>query len=208
MGLTINKNSFELLGIMLGDGCLSRSGGKYIIYISGHKKDDLEYHQSNSKLLFNKVFNKEISVKFRRFENTLFIRFSDKKIFEQFKSWGIPVGKKYSELKIPQIIFKDKHFLLFMKGLFDTDGCLIYSKQHRKYHYYPRIEITSKSKNFLREILIWLKKIGFYGSISFKGRGYRLELPGFKNLELWTKLIGSNNPKHLNKFQNRNPKLL
>ena len=43
-----NESLSELLGIMFGDGCLSRSGGSYTVYISGHKIDDYEYHTKNS----------------------------------------------------------------------------------------------------------------------------------------------------------------
>ncbi|HCE31439.1 TPA: hypothetical protein DEQ89_05575 [Candidatus Daviesbacteria bacterium] len=46
-----------------------------------------------------------------------------------------------------------------------------------------------------------LKNTGFYGSVSRKGPHYRLEVPGFKNLELRQKLIGFNNPKHIKKIE-------
>ena len=185
----------ELLGIMCGDGCLSRYGRQRIIYICGHKQDDLLYHQSITTRLFKETFEKEIQIKLRKKENALFIRFSDKSLFYIFKSLGLPVGKKYASLAIPKGVVSHNHFQAFVRGLFDTDGCLILSKQHRKVHYYPRIEITSKSKGFLMEILKRLKALGFYGSVSHKGNdNYRLEIPGFKNLELWLKSVGSSHP--------------
>lgn len=195
-----NKELAELLGIMIGDGCLSRSGGKYLIYISGHKIDDLKYHQSITKHLFKKVFNKIVDIKFKSKEETLFIRFSDKSIFQKFKSFGIPVGKKYLDLNIPTLVKEEKLFVHFLRGLFDTDGCIVLSKQHREIPYYPRIEITSKTEIFLIRILKRLRKFNFYGSVSNKGGGYRLEIPGFKNLDLWLNIVGSSNPKHKKKF--------
>ncbi len=196
-----NKNSFsELLGIIFGDGCLSRKGNKYIVYISGNK-NEFDYMR-HIKKLFNRIFDKDVNIILRKYENTLFIRFSDKIIFNILKSY-VPVGKKYGKLNIPDfVLINKKYFFHFLRGLFDTDGCLILSKQHKNIHYYPRIEITSKSEAFLEQILFYLKKAGFYGSVSSKGeRGYRLEIPGFNNFKLWKNLIGTNNPKNLIKFK-------
>ncbi len=200
----MNSNSeylAELLGIMYGDGCLSKSGGQYTIYISGHKTDDYEYHVKNTTKLFDDVFNKKIKISTKKSENTIFIRFRNKKIFNTFVLLGLPIGRKYSDLKLPEICNVEMNFKAFARGLFDTDGCFVLSKQHRIEHYYPRIEISSKSKTFLIEILNRLELLGFYGSISNKGKdNFRLELPGNNNLELWMKLIGTNNPTKRNKI--------
>ena len=189
------KELSELIGIMLGDGCLSRSGKKYYIYICGHKINDFEYHQVVTQQYLLKIFNKMSKIQFRKFENTLFLRFSDKEIFLFFSKIGIPIGKKYNSIKIPQFVKDPVLFPSFIRGLFDTDGCFILSKQHKNVPYYPRIEITSKSEEFLSETLIYLKKMGFYGSVSNKGRGFRLEIPGRANLLKWNQMIGSNHPQ-------------
>jgi len=200
--MKITNELAELTGIMYGDGCLSTSGSKYLIYISGHKSDDLEYHKNITKNLFLKVFNKEVKIEFRKKENTLFIRFSNKTIFNFFSELEMPIGKKHNKLKLPvQIKNSDTLILSFIRGLADTDGSIIFSKQHRKKHYYPRIEITNKSEKFLIEILSFLKKKGFYGSVSNKGNGYRLEIPGFENLYRWLELINFSNFKHLSKIE-------
>lgn len=189
----------EFMGIMFGDGCLSRSGGKYVIYISGHKFDDLQYHNKITLKLINCIFNKEAVVKFRKDEKTLFIRFSDKLIFSILKNLGMPVGLKYKKMHIPKIFKKKAHVTHFIRGLFDTDGSVILIK--RKKGVYPRIEITSKSENFLKEVKIELNKFYLKGFVCSKGRGYRLELPGFKNMNSWMQIIGSNNQKHLLKIK-------
>lgn len=205
----INKNLYqlsELLGIMVGDGCLSKTGRAHYIYISGHKIDDFEYHNKITRNLFLSLFNKEIKINYRKNENALFIRFSDKNIFYFFNYLEIPIGRKYNLIKIPSICKINKQFFYnLIRGLFDTDGCIIFSKQHKNFHYYPRLELTSKSKSLLFEILSNLEKLGFYGSISKKGNCFRLELPGFKNLDLWLKKIGFNNPKIHDKIKKWRP---
>lgn len=204
----ITSEIAELIGLMAGDGCLSLDGKAKRIYISGHKKDDLKYHQQTTKKLFKKIFNKEVNIQFKKHENTLFIRFSDKRIFKELAKY-LPIGKKYENLQIPNQILKNKKNLFaFTRGLSDTDGCIVFSKQHRDYPYYPRIEITSKSQSLLQTLLSELKKNGFYGSVSHKGKqSFRLEFPGNKNLDRWLKIIGFNNKKHLKKIEGRNSDL-
>ena len=203
--MEINEEFAELIGVMFGDGCLSKytHQKKYIIYIAGHKVDDFEYHDVNTRRLFRNIFNKEIKIDFRKKENALFVRFSDKKIFHILELHGVAVGMKYEKLTIPSYIRNSEKLMnAFLRGLLDTDGSIVFSKQHRDVPYYPRIEIASKSHTFLVEIMSFLREKGFYGSISKKLTNSRLEIPGTKNLSLWMGKIGFNNPKHLNKIKN------
>jgi len=198
----MTKELAELAGIMCGDGCLSSKKQKNMIYICGHKFDDRDYHEKKVVDLFLKIFNKKVVVQERKKENALFIRFSDKKIFDMLHSIGIPIGKKYDHLHVTNEINNSNELgFCFIRGLVDTDGSIIFSKQHRNFRYYPRIEIASKSEAFLREILFILISNGFYGSVSKKGIHFRLEIPGFQNLNRWLVLIGFNNPKHLKKIE-------
>ena len=202
--MRINEELAELMGVMLGDGCLSTytNQKKYMIYIAGHKVDDFEYHNINTRKLFKSVFNKDIKICFRKDENTLFIRFSDKKIFHQFQELGVAVGWKYDHIHVPSYLRNsDRLMFAFLRGLIDTDGSVVFSKQHRGIPYYPRIEIASKSRPFLIEIMEFLREKGFYGSVSKKMINARLEIPGKKNLALWMEKVGFSNPKHFNKIK-------
>ena len=154
MELRLNEDFAEFLGIMFGDGCLSRTAGKYIVYICGHKEDEYDYHLNTSVQMFKNLFDKEVKIGFKKNENALFIRFSDKKLFLKLKEHGVPVGRKYDSLKIPNHI-KESQTLSkrFIRGFFDTDGTIIFSKQHREKPYYPRLELPSKSRTILEELL-------------------------------------------------------
>jgi intein/homing endonuclease len=197
----------ELLGIILGDGCLSRSGNKHILYICGHKQDDLPFYKTVVLPLIQYVLNKETKINFKKGEQTLFVRFSDKATFDYLSNLGIPIGKKYETLRIPRIVEENQLMPNFLRGLLATDGCVILSKQHRKVPYYPRIEISSKSKTFLDNILVHLQDMDFNGSVSNKGKCcFRLEIPGFENLFRWYQLIGFLNIKHYLKIQKLLPK--
>ncbi|MBR9700079.1 hypothetical protein GOV09_06485, partial [Candidatus Woesearchaeota archaeon] len=141
MNLSTDEKLAELIGIMLGDGCLCRTARQRLIYICGHKTDDCEYHTTITAKLFKDIFNKEIKIHFRNNVNVVYIKFSDKEIFRTLRSLQIPVGKKYNYLRIPVCINSDKLFCSLMRGLFDTDGCVVLSRQHRENPYYPRLEI-------------------------------------------------------------------
>ena len=201
------KELAELVGMMYGDGCLHFYKKKCIIYICGHKQDDNKYHEITTKKLCLHLFDKDIKIQERKKENALFIRFSDKKIFNMLNSVGIPIGKKYDSLKVPDWIVNNSDLSVsFVRGLADTDGSVVFSKQHRIIRYYPRIEIASKSRSFLEEVLSILVSNGFYDPVSKKGPHYRLETPGFKNLSRWLTLIGFSNPKYIRKIEaNKGP---
>src|SRR3989344_6460424 len=134
--MEMTKEFAELIGIMYGDGCLSSRHNKNVVYISGHKHLDFDYHNKTTRNLFLNVCGKNTTIKERKDENTLFIKFSDKSIFDNFRTIGMPVGKKENKLSIPSKI-KDNPYLTcyFLRGLADTDGCVVFSKQHKKYRY-------------------------------------------------------------------------
>jgi len=188
----------ECLGIISGDGCLSYSfpksqtGPKYYIYICGHSKDDLDF-LIHTKELIKILFNKETSINFRSDKNCAYIKFSDKRIFNELSNY-LPIGDKYNSIRIPEeVLNSNKLFRSFIKGYFDTDGTVIHVKG------YPRLEIKSKSQLLLEQSLSKLRALGFYGSLSKCKECYRLEIPGEKNLRRWLKLIGFSNKKHLKK---------
>ena len=204
----------ELLGVLCGDGCLSisrrTSHTAYCVYCCGNKLKDKQYMKQYVPRLFRIVFGKTLKAKERTDENVIYIRTSDKELFTKLHALGLPVGKKYAFLCIPDFALKTTaRQLAFARGVFDTDGCVVLSKQHRVHGYYPRIEITSKSFPFLKQVFSVLKQCSFNGSISKKGKDcYRLELAGFKNLTLWRSLIGSSNTRNLLKIHEANKKYI
>lgn len=198
----------EFYGAMFGDGCLSQTkprknnGPKYYIYFCGHKYNDRDYLRYIQKIM-KLILKKDAKIKERKEAKTAYIKFCNKKIFLVLKKEGMPVGKKYDQLKIPKWVRTKKTYVKkFIRGLFDTDGCFYLSKQHKRIKYYPRIEITSKSKEFLSEVKRELERLLITSSLSYKGNNaYRLEISGKERIQKWMKEIGSSNNKHLKKIK-------
>ncbi len=127
---------------------------------------------------------------------------------------GLPLGVKYNSLRIPHCFVNYRNLTLnFIRGVFDTDGCISFKKKYKLKPYYPVISLSSKSESFVREIATCLKKEGFklveiYNYKLDDNRveaGFttinRIELNGKHNLKHWCEKIGFWSPKHNNKIR-------
>jgi len=90
----------------------------------------------------------------------------------------------------------------FLKGLFDTDGYLKFSKQTKDYHYYPRIRLCFQNSPLVYDLKTILKELGFNYGFNKDARFNTVyfEISGKENLEKWVKMIGMNNPVHKTKY--------
>jgi intein/homing endonuclease len=118
---------------------------------------------------------------------------------------GLPLGKKI-EFTIPEEIFQnDKLSRNFLRGYFDTDGCLYLEKKNEKL--YPRVEVSTISKKFSKQLVEILSRLGFsfhYYKLNRKSLGwkdiYRIIIRGKPMTIKWFKEIKPKNPKHIKKF--------
>ncbi len=201
----MNKNLAEFYGIMLGDGCLSyvharkKSGPKYLIFIAGNSETDPDFFNFIASLIY-KLCGRNVKIRKRSDCNGIEIKFSSKHLFFLLHDLGFPIGKK-CHITIPRLFLKNKLWIHITRGIFDTDGCVVFSKQHKKLHYYPRIEITSSSKELIYQIRSLLPHVGLASSYRRSStNAWRLEVAGAYNFEKWMEIIGSNNPKHLQRY--------
>ena len=91
----------------------------------------------------------------------------------------------------------------FLRGLFDTDGCLYIEKG------YPKLEFGFASKPLRDTLADLLKSLNFRFSI-WESRSqrnetlcisYKLRIGGKESLFRWFKEVSPGNPKHLNKYE-------
>jgi hypothetical protein len=207
----------EDIGIHIGDGSMYLSGPSkqsYILRYSGHVTEDKEYYFNRiiplKKTLFNVKTNGKI---FKPRNNEFGIVICSKAVYNFYlKIISIPSGKKYEIIDIPKIIKMSNREIQcsFIRGLADTDFSITFKRKSTKHdlNYYPVISANFASKKLVKDLKLILTDLGFkVVTLERMGRRYEkfhqtnvININGRKNLKLWMKLIGFNNPKHVTKY--------
>ncbi len=191
----------ELYGILVGDGYLHKNNWSIIIVCSSEEKD---YLNNRVVPFFVDLFGKKPKITPRRDKKAYYIQVNSKEIVEfLIQTFGMTRGEK-SKYRISEKVIENKRLIPhFLRGLFDTDGCIKFSKQGKNINYYPRIQFYFKNGPLVGDLKILLSKMGFsYSAYEDKRFGglYVIQVSGYKNLEKWIKLIGSSNPVHVTKI--------
>ncbi len=197
----INKEIAELCGIILGDGNLHKSCNR--ITITG-SINDKAYHKLVVLKLFNNNFNIRPILFEQKHKNAHYIQIESKGIINYFLKIGLSRGPK-NGISVPKFIKNNKHLIPhFLRGLFDTDGSIKFSKQKKEINYYPRTRISAKYSEMGVMIEYLLRKLKFnYNIWKDKRNGSHIlnyEISGKHNLEKWFKIIKPSNPVHISKF--------
>jgi len=134
----------EFFGIMLGDGGMS----KFQFRITLHHKDDLEFSKYVVRLI-QSLFGIRPSIYHRVKMSVNDIAVSRIGLVEYLSSLGLPIGNKTKQLfNIPTwIMERDSLSRACVRGLVDTDGCVVIHKYrvNGKCYVYKKLEFTSAS---------------------------------------------------------------
>lgn len=213
----ISEDLAYLCGILAGDGYiapLTDTKHKYNIICCGNPKDEKEFYYQIIIPLFAKLFNIKLLPKYGS-DGTIRIVIGSKGIYGLLVDLiGLPTGKKYDSLRIPRLFLDDEKLIIsFIRGVFDTDGCMCFKRRYRNYPYYPVISLCSRSCKFIKEISDELKILGFKvaETYDYKVKNHRLklgfniisriELNGEYNFNFWEKMVGFYSHKHLDKIK-------
>jgi len=198
----INRDLAEFIGVLLGDGYISRKYNR--IKITLNFIDDLAYLNYIKNLVI-KLFKVKPIIKKRKNENAidLFI-FNQKIINILINKIGLMKSPKWNRAIIPSSALRyDKEVI---RGYFDTDGCL--SIVNNNGVRYPRIEMKVMPSPMQNQFLSILNKYGFkFGAYQIGKGKIRVQINGKRELKKWDKIIGSNNQKNIsriNSFLNEN----
>lgn len=206
-----------LSGVLAGDGSIYTRPEKYdyIIKCVGNPKDEQEFYTEVVGPYFRNCFGFIPKIKLQDSGTTFGFVVYSKDIFQYLTKFvGLPNGKKYSNLRIPQLFAYNHEFMVnFIRGLFDTDGCVCFKKRYKDKPYYPVISLGSKSAVLIREVSCALKQLGFsvVETYDYKVKDSRLdggfsvisriELNGQNNFRRWLNIIGFLSPKHQAKIK-------
>lgn len=197
--MKLNPNIAELCGIIMGDGHLHKTANR--IVISGSLEDKY-YYEAIVIPLFREIFGIIPKLVKRKNKNSYDLILENKKAFNLVLTFGLKRGNK-NKTRIPTKIRNDLNLIPhFLRGLFDTDGYLKFSKQNKAYNYYPRIRLCFKISPLLYDLGILLDKLKFKYS-KYKNNPHdtiTYEISGKENLNKWMEIIGMNNKVHKSKY--------
>lgn len=211
----MEKNLALFYGILLGDGCLSKSKRKdrkncyiYTIAITCNAHNDKPFFNRIVIPLINKLIRKEIKFRERK-DGSIEIKVYNKELFIYLNNLGFPIGKKGTNIITPKIFYDKRLVKYIVQGLFATDGCFALTKNPDKY--YPRLVLKAIHKDLILQIYDYLQKMGLKGHFySSKSRPdprwkrphkqYLFQFNGLKNLLIFKNKIDFVNPKQQNLF--------
>lgn len=149
-----------ILGLIITDGCITKNGERKYICISLTDFEMIE--QIRNLVCPNKKIYKDGSnyqVKWRNDNDVLYL-----------DNLGI---RERKTLIVPFPIFEENMWHL-IRGIFDGDGCVYYSKQYdRKYgreYVYTFVSVTTASERFARDLNKFLNDNGIESKIYLDSR--------------------------------------
>ncbi|MBN2014117.1 MAG: hypothetical protein JW778_02960 [Candidatus Altiarchaeota archaeon] len=152
--------------------------------------------------LDDKTFDKEPLLRFRKNERNVDLAYFSKQLYNLLIEIGMIPSPKRNRAVIPPFILNKNLERPFLRGLFDTDGCLVFDKQHRDVHYYPRIEIKMRPCPMREQLQDILADLNFRYVTSKQANGsLRIQINGKDTFERWINEVGFNNKKHITKYK-------
>ena len=199
----INKPEFspelaEMIGIFLGDGGISQ----FQVVVTLHRIDDAEYSEYVQKLI-KKLFGVEASLYEEKDALANNICVSRRELVKYLTDVvGLKVGNKVTQqVEVPQWIIGKMDFRkACLRGLVDTDGCLIIHKYkvNGKLYTYKKLGFSNSSKPLVDFVHSTLNSIGIRARIAKQGTEVRVD--GIEDMKKYFSVISSNNQKHLRRW--------
>lgn len=188
----------EFMGILIGDGHLS----EYQLSVTTNSKTDREHALFVQKMI-KKLFGIQSTLKNKKRENAVNVVASSKTLVQFINNRGMPIGNKIkNSVSIPPWILRSAVYKkAFIRGLFDTDGC-IYLDTHKingKTYKHLGWTITSASDRLIADVLKTLRTLGFSPTNKISQESVYLRRQ--KEIKRYFKEIGTSNLKHYKRYR-------
>ncbi len=206
----------EILGICVGDGCISVTKRYSEFALSGDMKEERAYYDNWVMPLLNKkiflpVLGKELKAKEYPKLGTYGVITFEKRVVERLLQLGLQPSPK-KDHGVPEQIKQGNHLSKkrFLRGLFDTDGSMVFEKNYSvksERHIRPKILFGGVSKRLIYDCIGICKELDFTPRIRnpWKGKRDKRNVYGFaiyRKMEIkrWLEEIGFKSPKHTTKI--------
>lgn len=192
-----NVELAEFVGIVMGDGGISN----YQVVVTLHDTTDFEYGTFVLHLA-EKLFGVRPSVYHHAKYAANNIVISRRELVRFLHRTGLPIGNKVrQQFDIPGWIKRSKKLsVACVRGLVDTDGCVIihrYRVRGQLYRY-KKLSFTSRSHPLQQSVAKILVDLGMRARIA----GYDVRLDSITDMQKYFSLVGTHNPKHLKRYLN------
>ena len=188
----------EFVGIILGDGGISDRQ----VTITLHRITDKDYSQFVRKII-EKLFGIKAGEYCRKNGLADNIVISRTGLVSFLEMIGLVKGNKIKhQVDIPQWIKKNKNFkIACVKGLVDTDGCVIIHKYKSKgkTYCYKKLSCTSRSFPLLNSVRNILTELQIKSRVTKDN--YDVRIDARKDVERYFDIISSHNPKHVMRYK-------
>lgn len=187
----------EFVGIMLGDGGIAQRQ----VRVTLHSEDDKEYGEFVAGLM-KKLFGVPVArYKDKKYSAIDFVISRSELVQFCIESLGLKQGNKIKQrADIPEWIKRNKLYsIACVRGLVDTDGSVFNHryKSNGKYYSYKKLSFTSYSEPLRRSVFDIMKNNGLNPRLS---QNKEVRLDRVEDLRRYFQVVGSSNPKHLNKY--------
>lgn len=189
--IRVNSETAELVGIMLGDGNMNRTGDSYEMRVILNKKE-IAYAERICGII-GRVLGYSPKISFRKVKNVIDVKLQRKNAVNSMFILGLDYGNRIKkQTPVPRWIFSREDFMrACLRGLIDTDGTCYFLKPH-----WPNLrQIAFKSNNprLLMDTRKLFLKLGFSPSNIF---GNRIVLTRQAEIVRYFKEVGTSNDKY------------
>jgi len=206
--MKIDSDLAEIIGLFIGDGCLSKWDGSSVVSFTGHGDHDYDYYDKRVRLILKNRFNIDKKIIRRNDCNAIELKYYNQEIVLFFISLGFKFGKKI-DVVIPDRILDNKELIsACIRGLFYADGSIYrrytkkYNNHYRIYNRLATLEIKNQSKFLLEQIKYYLESIGIIvNKLSPYLSYWRLRITNQKSIDKFFKELSIKHPYHIKRYK-------
>lgn len=200
---TINNELAKLIGILLGDGSLSKYKNKNGTY---HHRVQITFHSEQLHYILHvsglcqRVLGFTGSIRKRKDQNATDIRILRKHILNRLLELGMVLSPKWDRAIIPEEFMNKKLGKYVLRGYFDSDGSVVLA--HNNGILYPRLEMKISPSPMQQQFRKLLDMYNFKYGWQEIGKGkVRVQMNGLAALAKWKKNIGFSNKYYSDRYQ-------